>query len=185
MIFIALLFLMSSCHEDDKIMPENLNVLPPITMEGLNTYGCYINGELFLPKKNSLNPSTFPIIANYDEDCTGNLCGFYLTGTRDVVEPRDFRKLEISFFDLKEEGIYSRENGCFAKANAKCRMVNFIGNSGDHYIDTTQNHIIDITKLDTKNNIASGTFEFVLINERDITDTLRITDGRFDAVYFR
>ena len=78
LILLALFFMASSCHQDDITDLGNPNELSPITKEGLNTYGSYINGELFLPKKNSLNPTTFPILAHYEEDCTNNPCFFYL-----------------------------------------------------------------------------------------------------------
>jgi hypothetical protein len=39
----TVIFLAASCNKDDTPPPEP--ELPPLTTEGLNTLGCYINGE--------------------------------------------------------------------------------------------------------------------------------------------
>ncbi len=52
-----------------------------------------------------------------------------------------------------------------------------------YYIDSLANNFIEITKLDTINNIVSGLFDFKVISTVDIKDTLRLSMGRFDANY--
>ena len=53
-------------------------------------------------------------------------------------------------------------------------------NSNSYELDTTQVRRLTIEKFDVNERIVSGTFEFTLVNEND---TLKITDGRFDAQY--
>ena len=45
------------------------------------------------------------------------------------------------------------------------------------------NNLLRILKLDTINQIISGTFQFDAINEEDITDTIKIRVGRFDVKF--
>jgi hypothetical protein len=45
------------------------------------------------------------------------------------------------------------------------------------------NNFMTILKLDTVNNIISGTFQFDAINENDDTDTIKIREGRFDVKF--
>ncbi len=51
---------------------------------------------------------------------------------------------------------------------------------GFYRVDTLSPHVMTITKLDTINFTASGTFYFTAIND-DCKDTIRVAEGRFDA----
>lgn len=50
-------------------------------------------------------------------------------------------------------------------------------------MDTLYDHEIIITRLDTVANILSGTFHFRAIDAANM-DTIYVTEGRFDKVYF-
>jgi len=52
-----------------------------------------------------------------------------------------------------------------------------------YILDTMAPANIEITELDTLHNIVSGLFNFRLKEIDDSKDTLRITNGRFDAKY--
>jgi hypothetical protein len=55
-----------------------------------------------------------------------------------------------------------------------------INNNGYEVI----NGFIDITALDTLNvRFVSGTFAFDFVNETDDSDTVSVTDGRFDLKF--
>jgi len=45
--FLAFLLLATSCREENITAKDEL---PPITLEGLNTFGCKIDGEILVPK---------------------------------------------------------------------------------------------------------------------------------------
>ena len=49
--FLAILFL-ASCSKDDNLEPTPTPVsqLPPETQTGANTFGCFINGNLLIPR---------------------------------------------------------------------------------------------------------------------------------------
>jgi hypothetical protein len=49
LLFITTLFL--SCSENNNLIPTVAEeVLPPITQTGENTFGCLVNGAVFIPK---------------------------------------------------------------------------------------------------------------------------------------
>ena len=55
---------------------------------------------------------------------------------------------------------------------------------GSQYYNHPPNHssgVVNITKLDTVNNIISGIFAFTLYKSTD--DSVAVTDGRFDLTY--
>ena len=61
-----------------------------------------------------------------------------------------------------------------------------IRNQGKTYFTFEQNMgELEILRLDTINQIISGTFQFDAINEDDITDTIKIREGRFDVKFTR
>jgi hypothetical protein len=49
LLFFSLTLLLGACELFPEAEPEN--VLPPITQEGANTFGCKVNGEVWLPYK--------------------------------------------------------------------------------------------------------------------------------------
>lgn len=61
------------------------------------------------------------------------------------------------------------------------------GNSTDTWLFKTKDliykGILTVKKLDTINQIISGTFWFTAVNSNG--DTVKITDGRFDVYYTR
>ena len=49
-IVLYLLVLSISCSDNPKLMPVEEDKLPAITQTGENTFGCLINGNVFVPK---------------------------------------------------------------------------------------------------------------------------------------
>ena len=54
---------------------------------------------------------------------------------------------------------------------------------GFYYLDTLSPRTINISCLNTSENIVSGTFQFTVIHF-DCQDTIRVTEGRFDTKYW-
>jgi len=70
LLFLSLAFLLGACELFPETEPEN--TLPPITQIGANTFGCKVNGKLWLPYKDGglfsgsalvweLGPNTFSL----------------------------------------------------------------------------------------------------------------------------
>jgi hypothetical protein len=163
----SLFLLAASCKKDD---PLNTNKLPPATTSGKNTFGCKVNGEVWIAHIEG-GVFDFPIYAIHDTGWPG--CDQLLVvGKRKYDEQADISEnIALNLWCPKlEENQLSYHPSAF---------LDFLG-CGDYYLDTLSSHILFITKLDSINYIASGTFEFTAIND-DCNDTLRITEGRFDV----
>jgi hypothetical protein len=166
-LFASILFFAASCKKDD---PLNTDKLPPATTSGKNTFGCKINGKVWLPAGGTLWDS--PISAKHDMGWVG--CDQLYIGVKRVIgdDTADIDQhliLNVWCPALGENTI-TPGDGVFIDFN----------NCGYYRVDTLSPYILSITRLDSINFIASGTFELTVIND-DCEDTLRITEGRFDV----
>jgi len=166
--------LAASCNKDDSPPPEP--ELPPLTTEGLNTLGCYMNGEPWVAEIPPLteiigwsrvdagyrtSDGRFGLIAskknkeNTINESVRLLAHFNNLGTYNlVVRP----SVHSNYSD-------DRISGCI------------------HYdLDTLKSRTIEIIHLDTINRTVSGKFHFTAFHS-DCQDTVTITDGRFDVYY--
>jgi len=158
-----ILSLASSCKKEK--MPD---ALPPITTEGKGTFGCKINGEIWIPKTQDeflgnnfdlysaweATPQRITILASkrygeFDE-------GLSLFLSHPLIGTQDTLNTIIDFQNRKQS-------------------LELFRNKNIRYLSK-----IDILRFDLPNRIASGTFEGVVIKKSN-NDTLRITEGRFDV----
>jgi len=68
------------------------------------------------------------------------------------------------------------------------RMIGYNHQDSLHFFEYTNfandsNNYLNLMRLDTISRIASGTFQFQLINPEDNADTIKVTEGRFDVRY--
>ncbi|HMH33345.1 MAG TPA: hypothetical protein VK543_09965 [Puia sp.] len=169
-IFIVSAILAGNCRKSNQ--PTSL---PPITQEGKNTFGCKMNGQLWVPyyrcnrvgfntAAREMIYSTIPVnpgsaapvvffihVGNSANDGTHfdifshASSVFYLSGTGNIID-----SLTIQF----DDGL---------------PYQNRIGRGSPHYFQ--------ITKFDTLQKIISGEFAF---NLYDFADSFVVTEGRFD-----
>ena len=159
-----ILSLASSCKKEK--MPDSL---PPITTEGKGTFGCKINGEIWIPKTqdeflgNNFNlyaaweatPQRIRMVASKRYDDFGQEFAIY------IYEPITLGVLDTNVISMRYTdvniSIESYQNHMFRQ------FTNFI-----------------ITRYDKTNRIVSGTFEGILV--KPITkDSIKVTEGRFDV----
>lgn len=160
--YLLFLFFLVSCNDDDIATRNPINQLPPATMTGENTFGCLINGEVWIPTSDS-SEKDLDVIFNpiYDElQFRTNL----ITSDRD-----EFMSFAIS--NVVDIGEYEL---LFASVFRNFEIFK------SYELDTLKSRKLLLTKFDTDDNIVSGTFELTFFNE---TDTLKVTNGRFDAKY--
>jgi len=180
-LFFFSLVLFNSC-EDPGLVPEPedpcskyYKLLPEITVTGENTFGCMVNDEewvAYTPPFSGLLGGTIDVEIDYDE--TYRVISFLIN--REIEEegcPVSDESFITSVFDLDPE----KENkfslyGRYSDISKEC----------GYKVDTFSSNKVFISKLDTVANIISGTFEVSMIS-RLCKDTLRFTDGRFDARY--
>ena len=175
----ALLFLAVKCPKPDN-PPSNIqtkkqpDVLPPATQTGANTYGCLLNGKVWLPGG---------IIGNSSLDVQYYKGLFFISAGKKMGDTV-LQAIRWSYKPVYGPGTYYFKNapsggppgaGFADYKNTSC------GNYQAVDKDSLQNWVT-VTKLDSVNRIVSGTFN--LFFTENGCDTLRITNGRFDAIYF-
>jgi hypothetical protein len=154
------------------------NILPPVTQEGKNTFGCRVNGLVWTPYS----------VCHIGFGSPCRELGFQ------VDQWDSLHKLPIGFVLGAARSEEPMANSSFV-FYALYPMINRTGNVADslviiYYKDSTQyGHVpsasfpgsFNITKLDTVNQIVAGVFSFVLYKSGG--DSVVITDGRFDLTY--
>jgi hypothetical protein len=170
-----LLFMVCSCHwpsinpgpqpAQPKPKPDTL---PPATQEGKNTFGCLVNGKVWLP-----GGSVNCLEAQYYH-------GMFMVGSSKQVKDR------IQSINWAYKPIYGPGTYYFKYTIAGSPGAGFID-----YSDTTNWKSTDkdslytyvtVTRLDSIKRIISGTFRLRFTPPGN--DTLDITNGRFDMKYF-
>lgn len=147
---------LGSCDEDE-------DGLPPITMEGKNTFGCLVNGKVWHPEAPALGQ--LPVYADHT---TSN---FLTIGS--TSETASFYFIVPSPINLYYA--YSLQDTSIARAYYVDKRTSICIYEDYHVLDGEIVH----SKFDLQNNIVSGTFKFTTYNSA-CGDTIRITDGRFD-----
>lgn len=166
-ILLGLLFT-ACCKKDSPFTPTAPPTLPPETQTGANTFGCMINGQLWLPKGGGFIP-------NFSKEYTNNK--IYIQAAKADISPTQY--IGINFGKVYKDTtliINNYNNGIdFQHFNYGVNLsfyepVN--GKTGEFHLK----------KLDTINHIMSGTFWFDAI-DTTTNAVIEIRDGRFDLTY--
>lgn len=161
-----------SCKDDPPAPAEP--TLPPITQTGENTFGCYVNGELWLPKGSFSIPST---AADYYNNSV------YITANREGQNPDTYIRLDFG-------KVYSDTAFVIHNYLDSDSLQYFVYNSSyypsgpivSYYPIAINGGELNLLKLDTVNRIVAGTFYFLGVDTLS-GDSVRIEDGRFDLHY--
>lgn len=143
--------------------------LPDITNSGKGTFGCKVNGKIWLPEGGGLHPEVY---ASYDQN---KILVFWAHNISSV------EKIVVNIGSLSDTGYYSfpdsRFNMCKAYHN---KIKDGVGYLFYYQSDKIDNGFIHITHFEfSPTGFVSGTFAFNLY-QNDFKDTVHITDGRFD-----
>jgi hypothetical protein len=175
LIFLFPAFILNVKCKKDKYTPPN--VLPPVTQEGKNTFGCKVNGEIWVPyyecpafrlNCSELNASAGNSLSN----------GFFRlnidagrwfgnTNTRLSIATYPYQTLSSTGDKSDSVEVY------FYGDNYKIY-------SDEYYPGSIKR--FEVTNFDTTNKVVSGIFEFTLYKSRE--DSIRITEGRFDLKFW-
>lgn len=145
------------------------DALPAPTTEGRNTFGCKINGKVWIANgvNNEQGPSAKPIEVEFRQLSTSTFYLFIHTN----ANTKDRVQLSLPAGKIGSNILTNRYNEPFGiYYDNQFRLFNSMeANPGK----------VVITRLDTINRIVSGTFEFdaQFIVNKEVT---RITEGRFD-----
>jgi hypothetical protein len=163
---------LSCCNSDDDNNAQNpIDQLPPETQTGENTFGCLLDGEVFIP-----GGGTNPLDSVYQF-----VNGGYYFSVQGNKRDSENNLLTISIGVLNIEltqgttyQLLENEDG-----NATAR---FLISTLSNYTSSNNSGELTITKLDTENQIVSGTFWFDVIHPLT-GEIVEIREGRFDMQY--
>lgn len=167
--------------------------LPPATQHGANTFGCRINGEnwVFWIPPFALTDGTSFLVSEDNGYGTAN-CNVRVW--RDTLVDNKILYNDIVFSFLNpffETKTYSKAAGGHLDYDNFDFLLLIYNQNKWYFPDTssqaTSNRLI-IDRIDTDSNIIAGRFQMVLYRGHndiitDRTDSIVISDGRFDFIY--
>ncbi|MGB3342889.1 MAG: hypothetical protein WBA61_03175 [Aequorivita sp.] len=180
--FSTVTFLGCSKKDDNGFTPT----LPPITQTGENTFGCYVDGKLLIPRDGTGTFNSY----DYGMIFWGSPSGF----SYNEIDVRDFKSgnggwINIHIVDLHENGegdfIINESNcedgiGANPNINIRVRWLDSVTQVYKWYCSIENGGTLEITRYDFENMIVSGTFNCIVANSEDPNDIIEITEGRFD-----
>lgn len=176
-----------SCGNDDDGTTNDERTLPPITQVGANTFGCYIDDLLFIPRDgdgtfNSDDRAIF-FIGGYPE-----LTSYYEIDVHDYKSEQTASLfMHIQSLDANGIGEYvvNESNGLTSidgldHTYLHCRIWRDDVGNYQNYLSFDNSGIINITNYSLSDRLVSGTFSGSVRNYQEPHDTIQITNGRFD-----
>jgi hypothetical protein len=164
---LAVLNLLACCKPSDS-------VLPPVTKDGSNTFGCMLDGKPWTPSGPGVGTSVFASSGGFVPDQNGRLIIFIKAWTYN----------DTICFKLNDctTGNYSLEKNCEAASQA-CGNHGYLQTTSGNYYSTDLAHHgrVTITVADTVKKVVSGSFEMQLFGPES-GRTVMVTNGRFDFV---
>ena len=170
-----LVLCLAQCSKDD---PEAS--LPAATQTGANTAGCLVDGQAFVAKSYGYDVFSPPI--------KGVSGGFYSDGTyrMDMNAKIGEQRMRISLcLNGQQVGSYvlngnPLKNPIPALSHA-AYSIRIYNDSETYLTDARHTGTATLTRVDATTGLASGTFSFTAVSDKDSTRTISITNGRFDV----
>jgi hypothetical protein len=137
------------------------NTLPPITQTGANTFGCKVNGQVWLPTT---------VWVDYQN-------GGMVIDAKNLYSPESTIIITIGNYTITGNGSYK-----FGSSTTYLSKGLYRYNGSRYYTDSTYEGWLNISRLDSVNSIISGTFSFM---GKDVNtgEVVNVTEGRFDNKY--
>lgn len=173
LILILTLALNTSCNKEDDEPQNPVDQLPPATQTGKQTFGCLINGKVFLPDNfGSGRPNAFYQFVD----------GAYTLGIH-ASNKRGEELLSVGLGALDIQLIKESQYMLNSEISGNFYGIYLLGGGLSLDTTTTNNNpgTLTITNFDTEKFIISGTFEFTVFDNEG--NEIKITDGRFDMLY--
>ena len=176
--FLFSTFFLATCTPDDDLTPrpdetplEALNRLVPITQNGAGTFGCLVNGELWIPEVDGAS--------DVAADALGSLTSSYLSIDARKEPLSDSRNQLLSIGTTYNIGQRTSMfmGGTFFNDrlnSGECRFID---------LDTSQINFFEISTHNSTGHVLSGTFECVFMESDCPEKKYKISHGRFDLKY--
>ena len=163
----ALLLGLTQCKKKDP-SPQ----LPSETTTGAMTFGCKIDGRVFIPRDGRGQLGLFVQYVNLG---TGRGGGYYLN-----IPATNWQPNPTEGVNIETDSLLVEEGKTYAFKNSKGNPQAFYS-SGAEYTKRDQDEgELTITRFDRTQGILSGQFHFVGTNP-STAQQVRVTDGRFDV----
>lgn len=168
---ISMVFLLVSCN---KAETPSEPMLPDVTTEGKGTFGCLVNGEVWLPDSDTNGPLTPELYASYNESTDFlRVQAIYKNGNTGI-EQYIYVNTETG-----GEGIFQIPSPPGSEIVMSQLHLEL---DCQRYKAPFYNTEVRILKLDTLNDIVAGTFSLGW-GFSECGDSVLIEDGRFDLRY--
>jgi len=189
LIALSLPCLALQCDKDDNgntpPPDENKEQLPPATQSGKGTFGCKVNGEVWRPKNDDFNDG--PISGSYGKS------ELLITANKETNKNDSINHLkQVITIHLSQEGndlkTHKIDGSDYPENYAIFVNQTYLSQNNIseciYSTDSVVTGTLQLTRLDSVNNIVSGKFEFTAVNHTcGETDTIKVTEGRFDIKY--
>ncbi|UOR05299.1 hypothetical protein MUN82_20495 [Hymenobacter aerilatus] len=171
------LCLLTGCEKDP------FNRLPNATQKGKNTAGFLLEGEAWLPEGKFLTSTRNPVSGFWRKTPRGSSLGLSFLQVNSAKAR--FSGVDIYLVGIRQPGTYSLQQEPDINLGERRQgyasfFISQPAPSIQYYTGPTAPGTVTITRLDTINRIASGTFDLTLLEDGG-TRTVRITKGRFDV----
>ena len=167
-----LLVLFSGCINDDDGCP-NLR-LPSATTEGRNTYGCFVDEELWVSYKELPSWPDPLFLPELRISYSKRYSSF------GIIAARKLPYLCDSVTQLMNWVITHDDSLNIKKLKLMYSFIN-VG-IGSYQLDSTENVTFEVLKFDTLARVFSAKFD-VTVSLEDKSDSKVISDGRLDIKY--
>ncbi len=177
-----LLFTNMKCKKDNQ---NPVDQLPPATHEGKETFGCLVNGEVFLPKGINLGGPQLSSYYQYLNSPTAQGYYFNVSASKKNGGDKGTEGVSISSnnFPIHQGEKYVLKNS-LDKSGIYGTYGIFIGIEINNFSTKgTYQGELYISKFDDANQIVSGTFWFDAVNDKG--EKVEVREGRFDVHFVK
>jgi hypothetical protein len=157
--------------------------LPPETQIGAGTFGCKVNGKVWVP--NGSNSYSGQNVVSYYQYIYPSPSGFVfnITATKYNQKPIESISLGTDSMQIQQGMKLPLRTGYHNSGTGIGRLMQ-IGYSGttQYLTNGTATGEVQFTRFDIPNRIASGTFWFDAYDSTS-KETIHVTEGRFDVKF--
>jgi hypothetical protein len=177
LLFTGFISCLIACHKE-SLPPDVIDytALPTITQNGANTFGCKMNGDVWIPRGGSVewDPSDFDKVFYFSEKDNSGV-GFI-----------NCRLVDNRFYVIFGPTCF-HTGRYYITGNSSTNIIFYPSSVSPPYEvhdrDSLSNWV-DISSIDTVRNIVSGTFQGIVYHPEDSNFKKVITEGRFDMPYY-
>jgi hypothetical protein len=173
LLILTALVVLTFCRKKEELTPKP-DELPPITTSGKNTFGCLVNGCVWLPQVHINFGGLRRLTASM------NAGGVSIQATKRIVDENIYQGIGIAVHNNWLDSMaldYPNDSSIFEREGASAGFYNF-PTGCELTTDTINKGYIKFLRIDHTERIVSGIFEFTVAQPG--YDTIRITNGRFD-----